>query len=118
MKSYSVVGEAYKVAGPARVNRAMLAMRLGNYDAALMHLRLSLRRLAESGAPDAPLSISTSLLLGDAYVKTGDKERARESYQQALRQVRAQSADRVERFAPGEPQPVNALKPATRIGAY
>jgi hypothetical protein len=94
MDSFSVVGDAYNVAGPAvRVNRAMLAMRSSDYPAAIEHLQISVRQLAGSAAPDARLSVSSSLLLGDAYVGIGDKARARQSYEQALRQLRlAQSS--------------------------
>jgi hypothetical protein len=85
----SVVGEAYKVAAPAtRLNKATLAMRSGDYAAAVEHLQVAIQRLAESGAPDPPLIVSSYALLGDAYAKLGDTERARMSYLQALQHLR------------------------------
>ena len=92
--SFSVVGDAYNVAGPAvRVNRAMLAMRSGDYSAAVEHLQTSMRQLSRSASPDRRLSVSSALLLGDAYVGMGDRYRARQSYEQAMRQLRlAQSS--------------------------
>ena len=94
MDSFSVVGDAYNIAGPAvRVNRAMLAMRSGDYSAAVEHLQTSTRQLSGSASPDPRLSVSSALLLGDAYVGVGDMDRARQSYEQAMRQLRlAQSS--------------------------
>jgi tetratricopeptide (TPR) repeat protein len=85
VETFSVVEDAYEVAGPAmRVSRAALAMRSDDHDAAVQHLETARRRLAEAGAPDTRLALATALMLGDAYTRRGDAAAARRHYEQAL----------------------------------